>query len=78
MSFLTNIKTAEQLALEAEAAAKRARERELIALLDGSDFKVADDYDQPIGDLKEQRQAWRDEVRSIHQWLEDNAQDERK
>ena len=74
MSFLKNVKTAEQLTIEAEAAAKRARERELIALLDGSDFKVADDYDQPIGDLKEQRQAWREEVRQIQQWLGDNAE----
>lgn len=73
MSFLKNIKTAADLALEAEAATKRTRERELIALLDGSDFKVATDYDQPIGDLKEQRQAWRDEVRQIQQWLEDNT-----
>lgn len=73
MSFLTNIKTAEQLALEAEAATKRARERELIALLNSSDFKMTADYDQPIGDLKEQRQAWRDEARQIRQWLEDNV-----
>ena len=76
MSFLKNIKTAADLALEAEAAAKRTRKRELIALLDGSDFKVAADYDQPIGDLKEQRQAWREEVRSIQQWLEDSASDQ--
>ena len=73
MSFLKNVRTAEQLTLEAEAATKRARERELIALLDGSDFKVAADYDQPVGDLKEQRQAWRDEARQIQQWLEDNV-----
>ena len=74
MSFLKNIKTAADLALEAEAAAKRTRERELIALLEGSDFKLAADYDKPIGDLKEQRQAWREEVRSIQQWLEDSDQ----
>ena len=74
MSFLKNIKTAADLALETEIATKRARERELIALLDGSDFKVAADYDKPIGDLKEQRQAWRNEVRQIQQWLEDNAE----
>ena len=74
MSFLTIIKTAADLALEAEAATKRTRERELIALLNNTDFKVAADYDQPIGDLKAQRHAWRDEVRSIQQWLEDNAE----
>lgn len=74
MSFLTNIKTPEQIALETEAATKRTRERELIALLNNTDFKVAADYDQPIGDLKEQRQAWRDEVRQIQQWLEQNAE----
>ena len=74
MSFLKNVKTAEQLTLEAEAAAKRARKSEIITLLNGTDFKVAADYDQPIGDLKEQRQAWRDEVRQIRQWLEDNAE----
>lgn len=72
MSFLTNIKTAADLALEAESATKRNRERELITLLSDTDFKVAADYDQPVGDLREQRQAWRDEVRQIHQWLEDN------
>ena len=74
MSFLKNVKTAADLALEAEAATKRTRERELMTLLNDTDFKVAADYDQPIGDLKEQRQAWRDEVRQIQQWLEDNAE----
>ena len=72
MSFLTNIKTSEQLTIEAEAVTKRNRERELITLLNDTDFKVAADYDQPVGDLREQRQVWRDEVRQIHQWLEDN------
>lgn len=72
MSFLTNIKTASDLSLESESATKRNRERELTTLLSCTDFKVAADYDQPIGDLKEQRQAWRDEVRQIQQWLEDN------
>ena len=74
MNFLKNIKTAADLALEAEAVTKRTRERELIKLLNDTDFKVAADYDQPIGDLKEQRQAWRDEVRQIRQWLEENAE----
>ena len=72
MSFLKNIKTSADLDFETEAATKRTRERELITLLNDTDFKVAADYDQPIGDLKEQRQAWRDEVRQIQQWLEDN------
>ena len=73
MNFLKNIKTAADLALEAEATTKRTRERELIKLLNGTDFKVAADYDKPIGDLKEQRQAWREEVRQIQEWLKDNA-----
>lgn len=65
MRFLTSIKTAEDLANEKLQAEKQARIRELTKLLEESDFKVLPDYDKPIGDLKEQRQAWRDEIREL-------------
>ena len=65
MSFLKNIKTGEQLQAEKEAAANNARIAELTKLLSDTDFKVMPDYDKPIGDLKEQRQSWRDEIRAL-------------
>lgn len=49
--------TAEQL--------KQSRINELKALLFASDFKVLPDYDQPNEDIKAQRQAWRNELRSL-------------
>ena len=73
MSFLKNVKTAEQLALEAESATKRNRERELIALLDGTDHKVFPDYEPKEGEdleaIKASRSEWRSEIRGIQAWL---------
>ena len=38
---------------------------ELKQLLFNSDYKVLPDYDKPNEDIKKQRQAWRDEIRSL-------------
>jgi hypothetical protein len=38
---------------------------ELKQLLKDSDYKVLPDYDKPDEAIKEQRQAWRDEIRSL-------------
>lgn len=59
------MKTAEDKAAEAQAAANEARVAELKRLLTESDFKVLPDYDRPSDDIKAQRQAWREEVRQL-------------
>lgn len=74
MSFLTNIKTAEQLTLETEAAIKRSRETDLQKLLDDTDHKVYPDYEPEEGEDLEaiiaSRSEWRSDIRGIQAWLE--------
>jgi hypothetical protein len=59
------IKTAEQIAAEQEARAREQRIAELKQLLIDSDYKVLPDYDKPNEAIKAQRQAWRDEIRTL-------------
>jgi len=42
-----------------------ARIAELKALLNNSDYKVLPDYDKPDEDIVSQRQAWREEIRTL-------------
>jgi hypothetical protein len=65
MIDLTKLKTAEQKAAEAQAKANEARIAELKALLTNSDYKVLPDYDKPDENIKAQRQAWREEIRTL-------------
>jgi hypothetical protein len=50
-----------------KVAALNATKRitELKQLLLDSDYKVLPDYDKPSEDIKAQRQAWRDEIRTL-------------
>jgi hypothetical protein len=43
----------------------QARIYELKQLLKDSDYKVLPDYDKPDETIKAQRQAWREEIRSL-------------
>jgi hypothetical protein len=43
----------------------KARIAELKALLTNSDYKVLPDYDKDSEAIKAQRQAWRDEIRTL-------------
>jgi hypothetical protein len=43
----------------------KARIAELKALLTNSDYKVLPDYDKPDEDIVSQRQAWREEIRTL-------------
>jgi hypothetical protein len=43
----------------------KARIAELKALLTNSDYKVLPDYDKTDEAIKAQRQAWRDEIRTL-------------
>lgn len=43
----------------------RKRIAELKQLLVDSDHKVLPDYDKPSEDIKVQRQAWREEIRTL-------------
>ena len=43
----------------------KARIAELKALLNDSDYKVLPDYDKPDEDIVSQRQAWREEIRTL-------------
>ena len=61
------IKTAEQLAEEAEKQSRELRTNELKKLLIDSDYKVLPDYDKPNEDIKVQRQIWRDEIRELEE-----------
>jgi hypothetical protein len=49
--------------LQAKANAERIDE--LKQLLLDSDYKVLPDYDKPSEAIKSQRQAWRDEIRTL-------------
>jgi len=50
---------------KAQAKANADRIAELKALLNNSDYKVLPDYDKPDENIKAQRQAWREEIRTL-------------
>jgi hypothetical protein len=50
---------------KAQAKANETRIAELKALLNNSDYKVLPDYDKPDEDIVAQRQAWREEIRTL-------------
>ena len=50
---------------KAEAKANADRIAELKALLNNSDYKVLPDYDKPDEGVNAQRQAWREEIRTL-------------
>jgi hypothetical protein len=59
------IKTAAEIQAEKDQQAKEQRIAELKQLLLDSDYKVLPDYDKPSEAVKAQRQAWRDEIRTL-------------
>jgi anti-sigma28 factor (negative regulator of flagellin synthesis) len=65
MIDLTQLKTAEQKAAEAAQQQREQRIAELKALLNNSDYKVLPDYDKDSEAIKAQRQAWREEIRTL-------------
>jgi len=50
---------------KAQAKANADRIAELKALLNNSDYKVLPDYDKPDEAIVSQRQAWREEIRTL-------------
>jgi hypothetical protein len=50
---------------KAQAKANAERIAELKRLLNDSDYKVLPDYDKPDEDIVSQRQAWREEIRTL-------------
>jgi hypothetical protein len=50
---------------KAQAKANAERITELKALLNNSDYKVLPDYDKPDENIVAQRQAWREEIRTL-------------
>jgi hypothetical protein len=50
---------------KAQAKANADRIAELKALLADSDYKVLPDYDKDSEAIKAQRQAWREEIRTL-------------
>jgi hypothetical protein len=50
---------------KAQAKANADRIAELKALLNNSDYKVLPDYDKNADAIKAQRQAWREEIRTL-------------
>jgi hypothetical protein len=50
---------------KAQAKANADRITELKALLTNSDYKVLPDYDKPDENIVAQRQAWREEIRTL-------------
>ena len=52
-------------AVKVQAKANADRIAELKALLNNSDYKVLPDYDKPDEDIVSQRQAWREEIRTL-------------
>ena len=50
---------------KAQAKANAERIAELKALLNNSDYKVLPDYDKDSEAIKAQRQAWREEIRTL-------------
>jgi hypothetical protein len=65
MIDFTKLQTAEQKAQEAAKQATQARITELTQLLSGSDYKVLPDYDKANENITEQRQSWREEIRTL-------------
>jgi anti-sigma28 factor (negative regulator of flagellin synthesis) len=65
MIDLTQLKTAEQKAAEAAQQQREQRIAELKQLLTNSDYKVLPDYDKDSEAIKAQRQAWREEIRTL-------------
>jgi hypothetical protein len=59
------IKTAEQIEAEQTAQARVARIAELKKLLAETDHVAMHDYDQDKPDVIAQRQAWREEIRTL-------------
>ena len=59
------IKTAEQIAAESAQKQREQRITELKRLLAETDYVALSDYDQDKPELKAQRQAWREEVRTL-------------
>jgi hypothetical protein len=52
-------------AAKAQVKANAERIAELKALLTNSDYKVLPDYDKDSEAIKTQRQAWREEIRTL-------------
>ena len=50
---------------KAQSKANAERIAELKALLNNSDYKVLPDYDKDSEAIKAQRQAWREEIRTL-------------
>ena len=50
---------------KAQAKANATRIAELKALLTNSDYKALPDYDKDSEAIKAQRQAWREEIRTL-------------
>jgi hypothetical protein len=50
---------------KAQAKSNADRITELKALLNNSDYKVLPDYDKDSEAIKAQRQAWREEIRTL-------------
>jgi hypothetical protein len=50
---------------KAQAKANTDRIAELKQLLTNSDYKVLPDYDKPDENIGAQRQAWREEIRTL-------------
>jgi hypothetical protein len=61
------IKTAEIIAEEENKQTTQQRIAELRTLLAESDFKVLPDYDKDSTTVKLERQAWRNELRTLEQ-----------
>jgi hypothetical protein len=59
------IKTAEDIAAEVAAQARDARIAELKQFLRDTDYVALSDYDEDKPEVLAQRQAWRDEIRSL-------------
>lgn len=59
------IKTADQIQAEQTQAANDARIAELKRLLAETDFKAMPDYDQDNTAILAERQAWREEIRTL-------------
>ena len=59
------IKTAVQIAAEAQAVADEARVAELKKLLAETDYVALADYDQSKSKVLAQRQEWRSEIRKL-------------
>ena len=65
MIDLSRLKTAEQKIEEAALEAKESRILELKQLLRDTDYVALADYDKSKPDVLAQRQAWREEIRTL-------------